>query len=125
VKPPAGIQASLRFSTTVGVLLAGLGLGALHAVPGGAQVRMPSDFGIAKSDGSPGQVTFSHDRHRAKVEKCTVCHMRDFKMKRGASGPITLSAKQEGKFCGGCHDGKTTMGGAVVFPIDECDRCHK
>jgi c(7)-type cytochrome triheme protein len=115
----------LRLATAVGVLLAGLGLGALHAVPGGAQVRMPPDFGIAKSDGSPGQVTFSHDRHRAKVEKCTVCHMRDFKMKRGASGPITLAAKQEGKFCGACHDGKTTMGGAVVFPIDECDRCHK
>jgi len=125
VKPPAGSEASLRFATAVGVLLAGLGLGALHAVPGGAQVRMPPDFGIAKSDGSPGQVTFSHDRHRAKVEKCTVCHMRDFKMKRGASGPITLAAKQEGKFCGACHDGKTTMGGVVVFPIDECDRCHK
>jgi c(7)-type cytochrome triheme protein len=51
--------------------------------------------------------------------------MRDFKMKRGASGPITLAAKQEGKFCGACHDGKTTMDGAVVFAIDECDRCHK
>jgi c(7)-type cytochrome triheme protein len=50
--------------------------------------------------------------------------MRDFKMKRGTSGQITLAAKQEGKFCGACHDGKMQMGGAVVFPIDECDRCH-
>jgi c(7)-type cytochrome triheme protein len=125
VKPPAGGEAVLRFATAVGVLLAGLGLGALHAAPGGAQVRMPPDFGIAKSDGSPGQVTFSHDRHRAKVEKCTVCHMRDFKMKRGASGPITLAAKQDGKFCGACHNGTTKVGGVVVFPIDECDECHK
>jgi c(7)-type cytochrome triheme protein len=50
--------------------------------------------------------------------------MKDLKMKRGASGPITLAAKQEGKFCGSCHDGKR-MGGSVVFAIDECDRCHK
>jgi c(7)-type cytochrome triheme protein len=51
--------------------------------------------------------------------------MRDFKMKRGASGPITLAAKQEGKYCGACHDGKTKIGGAVVFPIDACDKCHQ
>jgi c(7)-type cytochrome triheme protein len=50
--------------------------------------------------------------------------MKDFKMKRGTSGQITLEAKQEGKFCGACHDGKTEMGGVAVFPIDECDRCH-
>jgi len=59
------------------------------------------------------------------VQKCSLCHMRDFKMKRGGSGPITLAAKQDGKFCGACHDGKTRMSGAVVFAIDECDRCHK
>ncbi len=70
-------------------------------------------------------MTFSHTTHLGKVRKCTLCHMRDFKMKRGASGPITLEAKQQGRYCGACHDGKTTMAGAVVFPIDECDRCHK
>ena len=51
-------------------------------------------------------------------------YVKDFKMKRGASGQITLAAKQEGKFCGACHDGKTQVGGVAVFPIDECDRCH-
>jgi c(7)-type cytochrome triheme protein len=45
-------------------------------------------------------------------------------MKRGASGQITLAAKLEGKYCGACHDGKKKFGGTVVFPIDECDKCH-
>jgi c(7)-type cytochrome triheme protein len=90
-----------------------------------AQMTNPPDFAFDKAEGSPGQVTFSHDKHRAKVDKCTTCHMKDFKMKRGGSGPITLAGKLEGKYCGACHDGKTTIGGAVVFPIDACDRCHK
>jgi c(7)-type cytochrome triheme protein len=90
-----------------------------------AQPKAPTDFQIPKADSSPGQVTFSHRAHLSKVSKCSTCHMRDFKMKRGASGPVTLEAKQQGKFCGACHDGKTTIGGAAVFPIDQCDSCHK
>jgi c(7)-type cytochrome triheme protein len=80
---------------------------------------------VPPAESSPGQVIFSHQRHLPAVQKCSLCHMRDFKMKRGGSGPITLAAKQDGKFCGACHDGKTRMTGAVVFAIDECDRCHK
>jgi c(7)-type cytochrome triheme protein len=90
-----------RFAFAGALLVAGVGL--LVSAPSLGQVKGPP----------------------VKVDKCTLCHMRDFKMKRGASGPITLAAKQEGKFCGACHDGKTQLGGVVVFPIDECDRCHK
>jgi c(7)-type cytochrome triheme protein len=90
-----------------------------------ADVRAPADFTMPQSDASPGAVTFSHQQHLAKGMKCSSCHMRGFKLERGASGPITLEAKQEGKFCGACHDGKTTIGGGVVFPIDECDKCHR
>jgi c(7)-type cytochrome triheme protein len=90
-----------------------------------ADLRAPADFTMSRSDSSPGPVTFSHQQHLAKGVKCSSCHMRDFKLKRGASGPITLDAKLEGKFCGACHDGKTVVGGAAVFPIDECDKCHK
>lgn len=104
------------------VLVALVGPGSAR---GAARVNSPPDFQIPKAETSPGDVTFSHAAHRTKVDKCSSCHMRDFKMKRGGSGPITLAAKQEGKFCGACHDGKTTIGGAVVFPIDECERCHK
>lgn len=103
---------------------AGLGLGVLSG-PGVAQVKIPEDFKLPRAESSPGEVTFGHARHRATVDKCSTCHMRDFKMKRGASGPITLAAKQDGKFCGACHDGKTRMAGAVVFPVDDCDTCHK
>ena len=90
-----------------------------------ADVKPPADFTIPKGDSSVGEVTFSHQKHLAPGTKCSSCHMRDFKLKRGGSGPVTLAAKQEGKFCGACHDGTTTIGGAVVFAIDECDRCHK
>lgn len=106
-------------------LVAALGIGLVTLVPGWAQVKMPPDFAIDKAESSPGQVTFSHEKHKAKVEKCTTCHMQHFKMKRGGSRQITLAAKQEGKFCGACHDGKTRIGEVVVFAIDECDKCHK
>lgn len=105
--------------------LAVLGLGLVLPGSGPAQVKTPPDFPIPKAESSPGQVTFSHEQHKAKVDKCTTCHMKHFKMKRGTSGQITLAAKQEGKLCGACHDGKTAMGGTVVFSIDQCDTCHK
>jgi len=107
------------------VIVAVAAIALLSSMSGIAQVKSPPDFTFDKAESSPGQVTFSHDKHRAKVDKCTTCHMKDFKMKRGASGQITLAAKQEGKYCGACHDGKTKIGGALVFPIDECDGCHK
>lgn len=112
-----------RILVVTAVLAAGLIVTA--AGLGRGQVRAPADFPMAKAESSPGQVTFSHQKHVTRVEKCTTCHMRDFKMKRGTSGPITLAAKQEGKFCGACHDGKTSIGGVTVFPIDECEKCHK
>ena len=118
-------QKRARRLAGVAALLVVVGLAPGALAPGLAQVKVPADFKFPKADGSPGEVSFSHETHRAKVEKCTTCHMKDFKMKRGGSGPITLAAKQEGKFCGACHDGKTRMGGAVVFPIDQCDACHK
>lgn len=108
----------------VGCLAIALGLALLAAPPVAGQVKIPPDFEMEKAESSPGQVTFSHAKHLVKVGKCTTCHMKDLKLHRGQSGPITLEAKQQGKYCGACHDGKRTLGGAVVFPIDECDKCH-
>jgi len=107
------------------LLLGGLAVGGLVASVATGQVKLPPDVPIPKAVSSPGQVTFSHAAHVPTVGKCSRCHMRDLKMHRGQSGPITLEAKQQGQYCGACHDGKTRMGGAVVFPIDECDRCHR
>jgi c(7)-type cytochrome triheme protein len=116
---------ALVVRTAAGVGLALTALAGPGSTASITELKAPPDFPMPKAETSPGQVTFSHAIHRAKVAKCSTCHMRDFKMKRGASEPVTLVAKQEGKLCGACHDGKTTMAGTVVFPIDECDRCHK
>lgn len=106
-------------------LAVGFGIALLAVSPGAAQVKIPPDFTFEKGKESPGSVTFSHEKHKAEVEKCTECHVKVFKMKRGQSGTITLAALQEGKFCGGCHDGKKQIAGTVVFPIEACDKCHK
>jgi c(7)-type cytochrome triheme protein len=116
----------MRIASLVSLgLAAGFGVGLLSVGPGAAQVKIPPDFTLEKGQDSPGPVTFSHEKHKAKVEKCTACHVKTFKMKRGQSGTVTLAALQEGKFCGACHDGKTQVAGTVVFSIDACDRCHK
>ena len=107
------------------VLSIAFGLGLLLAAPGGAQVKIPPDFAFEQGKDSPGPVTFSHEKHKQKLEKCTACHTKIFKMKRGQSGTITLAALQEGKFCATCHNGKTEIGGVVPFAIDNCDKCHK
>ncbi len=116
----------MRGTVALGVSLAlVVGIVLLAGAPGLAQIKTPPDFVMQKGESSPGPVTFSHDKHKAKVEKCTTCHAKMFKMKRGQSGPITLEALQQGKFCGSCHDGKTKIAGTVVFAIDEgCTRCH-
>mgnify|MGYP001605050166 FL=1 len=104
------------------------GIGLLFGVPGDAQVKIPPDFGFDKGKDSPGPVTFSHEKHKEKAEKCTVCHTKVFKMKKGTSGTQTMAAMKEGKFCGNCHDGKTELGGKVVFAVeakDNCEKCHK
>lgn len=92
---------------------------------GGAHAEIPPDFTMRQADSSPGPVVFSHARHLPRVEKCSRCHMRGFKLQRGASAPVTLAAKEEGKLCGACHDGKTRMGGVTVFAFEQCERCHK
>jgi c(7)-type cytochrome triheme protein len=78
---------------------------------------------MAEGENSPGPVTLSHRGHLSKVSKCTTCHLKTFKMKRGEFGAITLEAVQEGRFVGSCHAGKTDIAGVVLFPIDACDRC--
>ena len=116
----------MRFAPTLSFVLGfGLALGLLIGRAGQSQTQAPpDDFVMVKGENSPGPVTFSHRGHLTKVNRCTTCHLKTFKMKRGESGPITLEALQEGKFCGSCHDGKTEIAGVVAFPIDACDRCH-
>ena len=105
-----------------------LGIGLLFYAPGAAQVKIPPDFAFEKGKDSPGPVTFSHEKHKEKAEKCTACHTKVFKMKKGTSGALTMAAMKEGQFCGSCHNGKTELAGKVVFAVeakDNCEKCHK
>ena len=93
-----------------------------------AQVKVPADFTLERGKDSPGLVTFSHEQHKAKVDKCQTCHVKVFKMKKGTSGPLTMEKMKAGEQCGACHDGKTEIGGARVFTVaadNSCVRCHK
>lgn len=93
-----------------------------------AQVKIPADFTFERGKDSPGVVTFSHEQHKAKVDKCQACHVKVFKMKKGTSGPLTMEKMKAGEQCGACHDGKTEIGGGRVFTVaadTSCARCHK
>jgi c(7)-type cytochrome triheme protein len=64
---------------------------------------------------------FSGTAHAGKGLKCTDCHTKIFKMKRGSTPKEDLSMKamREGKTCGACHNGKQafTVAGS-------CAKCH-
>jgi c(7)-type cytochrome triheme protein len=94
--------------------------------PGVAQVKPPPDFTFTQGPGSPAAVTFSHAKHTAG-NPCTSCHVKVFKMKKGSATDITMAKMKQGQFCGACHNGKTEVGGKVVFATDDmasCQRCH-
>jgi c(7)-type cytochrome triheme protein len=96
---------------------------------GAAQAKLPPDFVFESGKDSPGAVTFSHEKHKqAGVDKCTACHVKVFKMKKGQSGNLVMDKMNAGESCGTCHDGKTQVGGKVVFATGEkatCENCHK
>ena len=98
------------------VLLAGT------ALADGLQ-RLPPDFRLPPSEGSPGQVTFSHQSHvDTKAPGCTACHPRLFRiLEKGLTSdaaPIRHAAMEQGRQCGACH-------GKTAFGFDSCDLCHR
>ncbi len=106
-------------------LLLGLMLGtglALAQEGGGAKPKMPADFTLPKDAKSPGVVTFSHEKHFDKGNKCPDCHAKlGMKMKKGTSGAFTMAAMKEGKQCGACHDGTKSFS---VQKESDCAKCH-
>jgi len=103
-------------------------LGLLAASPGLAQVKPPADTSFAKGKESPGTVTFSHEKHMAAGNKCTSCHVKVFKMKKGQTGPLTMEKMKAGEQCGACHTGTAKVEGKTPFSLaDEanCEKCHK
>ena len=119
------IVRSLRF----GMLALVAGLAAVLVSSPGAAQKMPDPLQFPQGKDSPGVVTFDHAKHKeAGADKCTACHVKAFKMKKGTSGTVTMGKMKAGEFCGACHNGKTQVGNKVVFVSDDkanCERCHK
>ena len=101
---------------------------ATSTAPSTAQPKIPADFQFERGKDSPGPVTFSHEKHRAKVDKCQACHVKIFKMKKGTTGPLTMAKMKAGEQCGACHNGKTEMGGVTPVSVSDetkCETCHR
>ncbi len=80
----------------------------------------PQDIKLAKSEGSPGTVTFRHSSHGGAAAKCARCHPGLFPMKASAK-PLDYPAMLQGGTCGACHNGKEAFG---VDDSERCERCH-
>lgn len=76
---------------------------------------MPTVLNYSKKGMVP--VSFNHEGH-AKKRVCTDCHTKLFGMKKGSSG-ITMNGMYQGRFCGSCHNGKSS------FNVTDCSKCHK
>jgi len=115
----------MRFgSVALGVVLT-----LLIVATGGAQPKLPEPFVFPQGKDSPGPVTFDHAKHRAAgLDKCTACHVKVFKMKKGQTGPLTMEKMKAGDQCGACHNGKTKIADKSPFTVDDqanCGKCHK
>lgn len=90
-----------------------------------AAIAAPGDFVLPRKGATAGAeqfppALFPHMLHRV-LFKCYVCHDSLFKMKLGAD-TMTMEAIGNGKFCGACHDGKTSF---EASSFNNCDRCHQ
>ncbi len=100
-----------------------VGAGASTAALAEGLQRLPADFALSRSDGSPGKVIFGHSSHvDAKKPSCVGCHPANFRiMEKGmtATGePIRHTEMEKGRQCGSCH-------GKTAFGFDSCDLCHR
>ncbi len=93
-------------------------------VAAAASMPVPPDFSFAKHNGSPGVVTYSHQKHvQAGISNCMDCHAPGkFQMKKGGTAGITMAAINEGKFCGACHNGTKAFS---TKEAANCTKCHK
>ena len=124
------MRSMIERSATLGV--ACLLLASFTSSPSLAQAKpkIPPPFAFEQKtkDGegnpSPGKVTFDHNKHIEKGQKCLNCHGKDkpFKTKVGTSPDVTMKAYNEGKACGTCHNGKVAFS---TKEVSSCLKCHK
>ena len=85
-----------------------------------AEMKSPGDFTFDQGKASPGKVTFSHGKHMAGDAKCTTCHFKVFKMKKGSTD-ASGGAMHKNTACGLCHDGKKSFD---LGDKNNCATCH-
>ncbi len=102
-------------------LVVALAIGTVTFVPDAGAIKVPADFTYEEAKSPEGPVTFSHAKHKEKLPKCTACHTKVFKMKKGKSGTLTMAAMNDGKFCGACHTGEQSFS---VKDKASCNKCH-
>jgi len=94
------------------IIAVGMFVGSAMAVPPGKTADWST---------SAGKVIFDGKVHADKGLKCSDCHVKIFKMKKGST-VMTMADINKGKFCGECHNGQK------AFKSDDpanCSRCHK
>ena len=124
MKRHVGVTASLVLASFLAVTLA-VNHGLAQPKP---KIPPPFTFEQKNKDEqgnlSPGKVTFDHEKHVEKGQKCANCHGKDkpFKPKKGTSPDVIMSAMSEGKACGTCHNGKVSFS---TKDKESCNKCHK
>ena len=86
----------------------------------GGQRQAPGALRFPAHAGSPGRVTFRHDRHTSATGgKCVTCHPSLFPMVNAVS-PLGMRQMHAGRQCGACHDGRKAFTVAR-----DCALCHE
>ncbi|KAF0217558.1 MAG: hypothetical protein FD174_3237 [Geobacteraceae bacterium] len=101
-----------RFLVVMTLLIGFALAGNAGAVPAGKTVAWDSPM---------GKVVFDGKIHADKGIKCTDCHTKIFKMKKGAA-EMKMADINGGKFCGECHNGTRAF---ATKDQTSCVRCHK
>jgi c(7)-type cytochrome triheme protein len=89
-------------------------------------LTLPETFTFSRGDGSPGEVSFSHETHHPRIENsrrsCAICHESGFSLRgpgRPLLGGVTMDRMKQGELCGTCHNG------SKAFGLDDCTSCHQ
>ncbi len=85
----------------------------------GTTMAVPPGKTVEFKGGAMGKVVFDGAKHKKAGNKCSDCHPKVFKMKKGAD-KITMKDIYAGKYCGTCHNGQKAFNAK-----GNCKKCHQ
>lgn len=88
-------------------------------IPAVVSARWIEDLAVIDNP-AVGSVVFSHYQHLEAVgNNCVLCHNQLFQIDTSKNQPVSMAEMQQGKSCGGCHNGST------AFSVSgDCGSCH-